>query len=149
MYRITKEICYFWNLVLSMNTLGASELLGTPWQRRVAMAEVSSVWSGKLTYMVRHTLGLTSTWVDHRWPCQFWVKEGIYSATHILCVLMSPRVGVGRQLCLYVASQVLFWVESQAVRGQANHWGTTELTMRREEEEGQPDLTFNAVAYCI
>ena len=62
---------------------------------------------------------------------------------------MPPRVGVRRQLYLYLASLVLLWVESQAVRGQANHWGTTELTTRREEEEGQPDLTFNAVAYRI
>lgn len=66
----------------------------------------------------------------------------------ILCVLWAPRVGVRRQLYLYVASQVLLWVESQSVRGQANQWGTTGLTQHREEEKGQPDLTFNSLSSC-
>ena len=43
-----------------VNTLGTLELLGVPWQRRVAMAEVSSIRGVKPTYMAGPGLGQIS-----------------------------------------------------------------------------------------
>ena len=43
-----------------VNTLGTSELRGVPWQRRVAMAEVSSKRGVKPTYMAGPGLGQIS-----------------------------------------------------------------------------------------
>ena len=148
MPEITEEN-YQGNLLLSkfnsiVNTLGTSELLGVPWQRRVAMAEVSSIWGVKPTYMA----GPGWTLLCLRWPRKLWVNKGISSATHIVCPMATKSWG--KKTIVSLCSQsVLLWVESQSVRGEANHWGTTRLTQQREEEKGQSGLTFDSLSSCI